>query len=165
MKNKGFTLIELLVVMTILAILTMVTMAQFQTAKKKANDVARKGDLNAVSKALQMFFNDYGYFPLESEIVFGGTFEDDSASPPYVYMKRMPRENVANGKPYCYKVSADRKKYALYAQLENYVDKECDRNGNNIADDTTYMCGTPSVAYCYGITSPNTSLNSSGDLQ
>lgn len=165
MKKNGFTLIELLVVMTILAILTMVTMTQFQTAKKKANDVARKGDLNALSKALQMYFTDYGYFPLDSEIVFGGTFQDSTVSPPYVYMKTVPRENVVNGKSYCYKVSADRKKYALFAQLENFVDKECDRNGNNVADDNTYLCGTPSVSYCYGISSPNTSLSNTGELQ
>ena len=162
-ERNGFTLIELIVVITIISLLTIVTVSQFQTAKKKANDVARKGDINAVSKALQMYFNDYGYFPAQNEIVWGGTFEDSSANPPYVYMKKMPRENYVPTKPYCYKVSADGKKYGLYAQLENTTDKECDRNNNNVADDNNYMCS--GVGYCYGVSSPNTSLSANGDLQ
>lgn len=162
-RRRGFTLIELLVVVAVMSILTVITVGQFQTAKKKANDVARKGDLNAVSKALQMYFNDYGYFPPETDITWGGTFEDASTSPPYVYMKKLPQENYLTATPYCYKISADGKKFGLFAQLENTVDKECDRNGNNAADDNTYMCN--GVGYCYGTASPNTSLSSNGDLQ
>jgi prepilin-type N-terminal cleavage/methylation domain-containing protein len=61
--RQGFTLIELLVVITIISILSIITFSQFQTAKKKANDVARKGDLNALVKSLQMYYADYGVFP------------------------------------------------------------------------------------------------------
>ena len=161
--QKGFTLIELLVVITIISILTVVTVSQFQTAKKKANDVARKGDINAVSKSLLMYFNDYGQFPDPSDIVWGGTFQDATTSPPYVYMKTLPKENYLTNKPYCYKISADGKKFALYAQLENTVDNECDRNNNNQADDDVLMCG--GVGYCYAVTSPNTSLSANGDIQ
>jgi type II secretion system protein G len=152
--KKGFTLVELLVVITIISLLTVITVSQFQTAKKKSNDVARKGDLNAVSKALQMYFNDYGVFPATDVIVWGGTFEDSSVNPAYVYMKKLPRENYTTAKPYCYKTSADLKKYAIFAQLENTVDKECAN---------TYMCN--GVSYCYGIVSPNSGLNNDGSLQ
>ena len=38
---SGFTLVELLVVIAIMSILTIISVSQFQTAKKKANDVAR----------------------------------------------------------------------------------------------------------------------------
>ncbi|MFZ2153125.1 MAG: prepilin-type N-terminal cleavage/methylation domain-containing protein [Microgenomates group bacterium] len=148
--RRGFTLIELLVVITIISILTIVTVSQFSTAKKKANDVARKGDLNGVSKALQMYFTDYGFFPVKEaiDLTTGGTFVDAS-NPPYVYMKKMPVENYLTAYPYCYKVDTaiNPKKYGLFAQLENTSDHECSGS---------YSCG--GRTYCYGVVSPNTSL-------
>ena len=157
-SQGGFTLIELLVVITIISLLTIVTVSQFQTAKKKANDVARKGDINAVSKALQMYFNDYGYFPTVSQIdlTTGATFEDATANPPYVYMKKLPKENYLTNYPYCYKVDSltKPKKYGLFAQLENTEDKECKGIVNT--------CGGRN--YCYGVVSPNTSLTEMNGL-
>lgn len=171
---NGFTLVELLVVVAIISILTMVTVSQFQTAKKKANDVARKGDLNSVSKALQLYFADYGVFPTASDFLggeislnamstWGGSLEDQTASPPYVYMKKLPKENNSALPPYCYKVNnlSNPKKFALFAELENKTDKECDRNNDGVADDT-YQCGGRS--YCYFTTSPNTNLDVGGSI-
>ncbi len=159
---------------SIISILTVITVTQFQSAKRKANDVARKGDLNSVSKSLQLYFTDYGLFPASSALsggnialnassVWGGAFEDQTVNPAYVYMKKLPIETINPTYQYCYKVSVDLKKFALFAQLENTSDKDCDRNGNNVADDQTYSCG--GKLYCYGVTSPNTALNSDGSLQ
>ena len=149
--RQGFTLIELLVAISIISILTIITVSQFQGAKKKANDVARKGDLNSTSKALQMYYTDYGVFPAPSSYAvpngWGGTFQD-VATPPYVYMKKLPIENYLTAKPYCYVTKDLNKKYALFAQLETTTDKECAA--------PAYTCN--GVAYCYGVTSPNTSL-------
>ena len=156
----GFTLIELLVVMAIMSILVVISVSQFQTAKKKGNDVARKSDLNGVSKALQMYFADYGVMPSVTDgkinnVDWGGEFKDGD----YVYMKVMPKENSLSLPPYCYKTDASLKKYALFAQLENTVDKECDGH--------TYTCenGTSNKTYCFAYVSPNTSLLPNGDLQ
>lgn len=171
---SGFTLVELLVVMAIISILTMITVSQFQTARRKANDVSRKGDLNSLSKALHLYFSDYGFFPNATSIEggaidlntlssWGGSFEDQSVSPPYVYMKKLPKENSAGLPPYCYKVDSltNPKKFALYAELENKLDKECDRNNDNLPDDT-YQCGGRN--YCYFTTSSNTSLDTNGNI-
>jgi len=167
--KRGFTLVELLVVIAIMGILTVITVGQFQTAKRKANDVARKGDLNAVAKALQMYYADYGKMPdadngkikvpnlTASE--WGGEFKDAAG---YIYMQKLPKEN-ATGWTYCYKTDASNKKYALFANLENTVDSQCDRNGNGLDDDKTYQCGGNS--YCFAYVSPNTSLNSDGSFQ
>lgn len=170
--KKAFTLVELLVVIAIMGILTMITVSQFQTAKRKANDVARKGDLNSVAKALQMYFADYGEMPGMSsseggKIVVGGTTLDwgdefvDAAG--YVYMKILPRENNSALPDYCYKTDSAKKKYALFAMLENGVDSQCDRNNDGMADQT-YRCG--GKLYCFAYYSPNTSLNNTnGDFQ
>jgi len=156
--KKGFTLIELLVVIAIMGILTSITVAQFVTAKRKANDVSRKADLNGISKALQMYYADYGVMPSDSEgkimingssIEWGGEFVDGG----YVYMKVMPRENNSALSPYCYKTDLSKKKYALFAQLENTSDKECVGS---------YICNLNE--YCFAYVSPNTSLNAVGDL-
>ena len=63
-QNSGFTLIELLVVITIMSILTVITVSQFQSARQKARDVQRKSDLSSVTKALEMYYADYGRFPM-----------------------------------------------------------------------------------------------------
>ncbi|HPJ17142.1 MAG TPA: prepilin-type N-terminal cleavage/methylation domain-containing protein [Candidatus Woesebacteria bacterium] len=160
MKKNGFTLVELLVVISIISILTIITVSQFQTAKRKSNDVQRKGDINSVSKALLTYYNDYNYFPnaVDGQIegaIWGGSFEDTTSTPAYVYMKEMPRENYLDV-PYCYQVddSNSPKKFALFAQLENTEDKECIGS---------YSCNGNS--YCYAVTSPNTSLNEDGTFK
>lgn len=169
--KRGFTLVELLVVIAIMSILTVITVSQFQTAKRKANDVARKGDLNAVAKALQMYYADYGVMPDMDNInggqikvgnvikAWGHEFNDASG---YVYMKTLPVENNKLLPDYCYKTDANKKVYALFAMLENGVDSQCDRNNDGMAD-ATYQCG--GKLYCFAYVSPNTSLNSDGSFQ
>lgn len=169
--KKAFTLVELLVVMAIMAILTVVTVSQFRMAQRRANDVARKGDLGAVAKALQMYFADYGVMPdmddplggqLEVEgkvIPWGEEFEDASG---YVYMKTLPLEK--GPVPYCYKTDDTKKKYALFAALEIGMDGQCDRDGDGIGD-YTYDCGESTNAYCFAYVSPNTSLDEDGTFE
>ncbi len=77
--QAGFTLVELLVVIAIMSILTIIAVSQFQNAKKKSRDVQRKGDISAVSKALLMYYTDYGYFPASDNggiegVAWGGNF-------------------------------------------------------------------------------------------
>lgn len=124
--SKGFTLIELLVVITIMSILTVITVSQFQTARRKARDVQRKADLSSLTKALQLYYADYGAFPEAtngaiSGAGWGDSFEDASG---YVYMKVMPDEKSSGVNQFCYRVSADLKQYGLYSQLENLQDVE-----------------------------------------
>ena len=143
-KRNGFTLIELLVVIAIMGILTMITVSQFTTARKKARDVSRKSDLGSVSKSVSMYFADYGLFPLEADIntKWGNEFSDNG----YVYMKVLPRENQVNWPPYCYVVAADRKSFAIFTALENTADSDCKSPGYT-------HCGGNS--YCYSVTSQN----------
>lgn len=158
--KRAFTLVELLVVISIMAILTMVTVSQFRTARKRANDVARKGDLNAVAKALQLYFADYGIMPgaengqIKTNVLrkWGEEFKDNTN---YSYMIKLPTENTANWPQYCYKTDSTQKKYALFAKLEVTSDGEC--------EDNNYSCGT-SNEYCYANVSPNTSLKTNGDF-
>lgn len=171
--KRAFTLVELLVVISIMAILTMVTVSQFRTARKRANDVARKGDLNAVAKALQLYFADYGVMPdmdkpeggqikVGTSVSAWGSEFKDKASTPYVYMMKLPTENTTGWPQYCYKTDSTYKKYALFAKLEVLSDGECkDSDGDGKGD---YICGGFSE-YCYANVSPNTSLNDDGTFK
>lgn len=62
-ENRGFTLIELLVVIAIIGILTAVVIASLNTARVKAQDSQRLSDLKQIQTALEMYYNDYGYYP------------------------------------------------------------------------------------------------------
>lgn len=146
--KKGFTLVELLVVITIMSILTVITVGQFQTARSKANDVARKADLSSLGKALQMYYADYGKFPDKDNgqingTTWGGTFEDNG----YVYMKVIPKDRNTSWS-YCYKVSLKLDKFGLYSKLEN--DKDSDYRAAG------YSCNNL-TNYNFTIVSPNAS--------
>lgn len=62
-KVKGFTLIELLVVVAIIGLLSSVVLASLNGARMKARDTKRMADLSQIRTALEMYFNDYGYYP------------------------------------------------------------------------------------------------------
>jgi prepilin-type N-terminal cleavage/methylation domain-containing protein len=147
-KRKGFTLIELLVVMAIMGILTIITVSQFKTARWKAFDVQRKGDLSALRSALLTYYADYNEFPDQINENSGDVtecssnescyqtseqwctdlsceFKDDSGEVEGIYMKVLPRENKDEYPPYCYVVSADNKQFALYGILQSTNDSDC----------------------------------------
>lgn len=153
-KQLGFTLIELLVVVTIMSILTIITVGQFSSAKMKARDAQRKLDMDSMSKALQMYYSDYGVFPVNINGSFtskdwvGGELKDAAN---YIYMKVLPKDNTQNDTfPYCYVASADLKKFALFTKIENSEDPDC--KGRN------FTCNGK-AGYCFSAVSPNTTAS------
>ncbi len=62
-KKGGFTLIELLVVIAIVALLSSVILASLNSARGKARDTKRIGDMRAVHVALELFYNSKGRYP------------------------------------------------------------------------------------------------------
>ena len=61
--KKGFTLIELLVAISIIAILTVVSVAGYMTAQKRGRDVKRKGDARSIQQALEQCYTLDGQYP------------------------------------------------------------------------------------------------------
>ena len=148
-NSSGLTLIELLVVMVILGILATVGFGQYRTSQIKARDAQRKGDLDNIARALEMYYNDHESYPLSSNgkiqveldvLNWGDAFDTDDV----VYMKTLPSDPVSDY-DYCYESDADGSLYKLYAKLENEND-----------DDTgDYSCNSDDD-YNYGVSSSNT---------
>jgi prepilin-type N-terminal cleavage/methylation domain-containing protein len=64
MKRKGFTLIELLVVIAIIGLLSTLSVVSLNSARGKAKDAARKSDMNAIAKAMELYNVEEGGYPL-----------------------------------------------------------------------------------------------------
>jgi len=182
--KPGFTLIELLVVIAILGILSTIGIGAFVSSQVKSRDAKRKGDLQAISQALEMYSNDHGgLYPLsfdptdpaagEGEIFgcgvtldqacawgdeFGNNEVDDLDK--ILYMPMLPQSVNGHGQYYYFSTTGS--SYILYAPLENTLDREAAK----FNDESSYYDprGDGLIGECggencnYGIHSTNTSL-------
>lgn len=62
-RKRGFTLIELLIVIAIIGLLSTIVLVALNTARAKARDSRRKGDIHQLMVALEMYYDDYGEYP------------------------------------------------------------------------------------------------------
>ncbi len=62
-QYRGFTLIELLVVIAIIGLLSAVVFASLSTARMKSRDARRISDLDQIKTALELYYDDHGYYP------------------------------------------------------------------------------------------------------
>ena len=110
MKNKGFTLIELLVVIAIIGILSTIGVVSFNSARKKARDAKREGDLRMLQSKLEVYAADNESYPVPSNwsdlmtaLGIESEIQSPSASTPYCYY---------------YKPSGSPTEYALSVKIE-----------------------------------------------
>lgn len=65
--KKGFTLIELLAVIFIIGVLATAIIVYLNSAREKSRDSRRMADLDTIRTALEMFYDDNGYYPSTKE--------------------------------------------------------------------------------------------------
>lgn len=151
-KTHGFTLIELLVVIAIVGIISTIGLGSYRSSQAKSRDARRKSDLENIQKALEMYQNDHGVYPLTHNFPsWGSEFKDQKNT---IYMKELPKDPVEN-QNYFY-ISEDGTSYKLYAKLENTNDL-CFRSNQTFCKLEGFNgtnCGTGKCNY--GVSSSNT---------
>lgn len=144
-SGVGLTLIELIIVMALIAILSTAIWGNFFTSLTKGRDSRRKQDLDAVTKSLELYYNDNRSYPLPTIINWGAAFTNLSDSS-VIYMQKLPVDPAYPNANYCY--ASDGTYYKIYANLENQNDPKI--------IPTVTCAPSPGVNYNYGISSPNT---------
>ena len=67
-KNlKGFTFVGTIVAVAIVAVLAVVVIAAVRSNQSKARDSLRVSEINALRDALQLFYMEHGYYPLQED--------------------------------------------------------------------------------------------------
>lgn len=80
-KNiRGFTLIELLVVIAIIGLLASIVLASLNSARIESRDARRIADLHNIRTALELFYSEYGFYPLERDQTACGGWGNRSSS-------------------------------------------------------------------------------------
>jgi prepilin-type N-terminal cleavage/methylation domain-containing protein len=62
-KQAGFTIVELLIVIVVIGILAALVLNTFQGVQARARDTERRTDINAIATQLEVYYNDFGYYP------------------------------------------------------------------------------------------------------
>lgn len=112
-RTRGFTLLELLVSITIIAVLTAIGIVSYSSVNKRSRDVKRKGDLEQIRSALEMYRADNSAYPnigtgfldaqgLSTSLVTSGympAIPDDPNSTPNYYYQAITTSGVYSS--YC----------------------------------------------------------------
>jgi hypothetical protein len=130
--KKSETLLVMTVVMTILGI----SFFQLRIGQMKTRDAQRKADVELTGRALDAYFADHGYLPMEAtgsgQIVAcgrqggevciwgeGKIVDKDNVG----YLEKLPTDpQSSGGRKYVYEINRERNHYRLYVALENRQD-------------------------------------------
>lgn len=159
--KKGFTLIELLVAIAIIATLIGLAIPNFLGARGRAKDAKRKGEMQQLKNALQLYYNDYAMYPPDGNgggyfnYIAGCGVDGDEVCPAScsvdfaaggagcdtVYMTKFPSElgssmfyNDANsGADFCLKVTLENASDSDIETSQARCATKCSLSGNDFA--------------------------------
>lgn len=164
--QQGFTLIELLVVIAIISLISSIVLASLNSAKMKARDARRIQDLSQIRTALELYYNENGYYPKISRWATSEPTSYDSGTgwtslqnALSEFMSKLPGDPKPTGSSgpwsngnyhYAYGASSNGQIYDLVAQLENQSNEntcryKCWRYHNG---EGSYPPGTPWCSVC-----------------
>lgn len=172
--SAGFTLVELMVVISIIGILAALLLTNFNSARQRTRDAARKADLRQIKSALRLYYNDYQQYPDNggsgnaqimgcgaagvTACTWGGEFSAGPAGSVTIYMKQLPVDptNATVGSDdYIFKYTLDpdgsgsTEHFYLETYLENEADEDAIKSQVRCDSAVTSMTDTDAVAKRY----------------
>ncbi|MBI5414621.1 prepilin-type N-terminal cleavage/methylation domain-containing protein [Candidatus Peregrinibacteria bacterium] len=112
LESRGFTLIELLVVITIIGILAVVSITNYQSAQEKALDTARIADMNTLLNSTQLYLHTNSVVPHEdSGDLSKQTLEDAMNG---VFLTSVPVDPATNQYVYAIGNGRDGEEYGAF---------------------------------------------------
>lgn len=143
--KTGLTLIELIIVMAIIAILATGLYVNFIGSIQRGRDSRRKQDLTAISKALELYYNDNNAYPV-APLPWDGTLSHPD-NENTIYMTKVPNDPQSPDRNYCYWSDGNFDYYRLMTNLENQNDPEI--------LDTPEYCPVDDLYYNFAVKSSN----------
>ena len=142
-KSKGFTLIELLVVIAIIGILATIVLVSLNSARQKARDTRRIGDVRQVALALEMYYDDNSAYPAVTGCTAANWTTMATAITGGGYMAAVPNDPLNSGNN-VYMYGGITTDYTLRAYLENTSNAALATD----VDGTSNSCACVDPAYC-----------------
>ncbi len=114
LSARGFTLIELLVVISIIGILSSFAVVSLNSARAKARDALRKGDMAQIRTALNIYYDDNEGYPVcgvwnDASSDFGATVDDAANGGAGCYIGTLNTALASGAKPYLATIPKDPK--------------------------------------------------------
>ena len=115
--KNGFTLIELLVVISIIGILIGISLVALAGARAAGRDTRRKGDLEQIRSALEIYRADCGAYPTSASLNFGAGALTGTCPTVNTYMALIPNDPLTpTGRYYYARITNNT--YQLCARVE-----------------------------------------------
>lgn len=116
------TLIELLVAVTIFVLAAVLIMGQVNNAQANARDARRISDFQTFAQAMEMYLNDYGFYPIKETTICTDDPGDPLAELRGIYVSDVPKDPMANTQCYIYKTDEDGRNFKIQTKLEKNLD-------------------------------------------
>ena len=99
MKQKGFTIVELLIVIVVIAILAAIAVVAYNGIQDRAAISKSETDLQAINKAIQLYYVDNGSYPNTSTAMRNSTDNPTDYVPGLVpnYIAKLPTSSFGTG--------------------------------------------------------------------
>jgi prepilin-type N-terminal cleavage/methylation domain-containing protein len=131
-KKEGFTLLELLLVIAIIGVVSAFFVNNFLNTQRRARDNRRKADLNSIASALEKYYAAIKEYPLATTTksstdsqqpwITGLTYIYTGNAETIPYVSTDPKNSSTYR--YTYTTDLTKKKFILWANLENDNDPE-----------------------------------------
>jgi len=163
-SQRGFTLIELLVVIAIVGVLASIVLTSLESARAKSRDARRLTDFSELQKALELYYDDNGAYPLTTTSKWFGSCPGASTSwgvlnkttsgsngwipdlaPTYIAVLPLdPKPDNPNAKCYIYRSIGTDYQLLAYLTVETHPTAATNPTPRPKADGSTATCGSDS---------------------